>query len=234
MTDTQKKEEWEGPPLDQEEEDSAENTHPAESVSAAGEEDSAATAQNHDSRDSNEESTSQTPGLEKKKDKVGEDSSQGEKKEKEKGLAQNTGDQSEWSSAVRGRSRSRSTRRLASRPSKVGNDKKDDGNVSTTAVSSPDKSQSLPSVYEDKESTNKGQLVKRNRRRNKRSGYESSATEELPLRERQYPPQKQAQIQQQPEAGKKSDPIKLRLDLNLEVEVELKARIHGDLTLSLF
>ncbi|KAF9070948.1 hypothetical protein BDP27DRAFT_1322935, partial [Rhodocollybia butyracea] len=28
-------------------------------------------------------------------------------------------------------------------------------------------------------------------------------------------------------------PLKLRLDLNLDVAVELKARVHGDLTLSL-
>jgi len=28
-------------------------------------------------------------------------------------------------------------------------------------------------------------------------------------------------------------PLKLRLDLNLDVAVELKARVHGDLTISL-
>lgn len=33
--------------------------------------------------------------------------------------------------------------------------------------------------------------------------------------------------------GKKSDTLKLRLDLNLEVDVQIKARIHGDVTLSL-
>jgi len=30
------------------------------------------------------------------------------------------------------------------------------------------------------------------------------------------------------------DGLKLRLDLNIDIEIELKARIHGDLTLSLF
>ncbi|TEB27380.1 hypothetical protein FA13DRAFT_1712547 [Coprinellus micaceus] len=33
--------------------------------------------------------------------------------------------------------------------------------------------------------------------------------------------------------GKKSDTLKLRLDLNLDVDVQIKARIHGDVTLSL-
>jgi len=32
---------------------------------------------------------------------------------------------------------------------------------------------------------------------------------------------------------KKSDTLRLRLELNLDIEITLKARIHGDLTLSL-
>jgi len=35
------------------------------------------------------------------------------------------------------------------------------------------------------------------------------------------------------EPGKKSDTLKLRLDLNLDVDVQIKARVHGDVTLSL-
>jgi len=34
--------------------------------------------------------------------------------------------------------------------------------------------------------------------------------------------------------GGKSDTLKLRLDINLDVDVQIKARIHGDVTLSLF
>jgi hypothetical protein len=44
------------------------------------------------------------------------------------------------------------------------------------------------------------------------------------------------QNQAQPEKQKKEskdNTLSLRLDLNLEIEVQLKARIHGDLTLSL-
>ncbi|KAH6913123.1 hypothetical protein BKA70DRAFT_1261940 [Coprinopsis sp. MPI-PUGE-AT-0042] len=33
--------------------------------------------------------------------------------------------------------------------------------------------------------------------------------------------------------GGKTDALKLRLDLNLDVDVQIKARIHGDVTLSL-
>ncbi|KAJ3752210.1 hypothetical protein EV360DRAFT_55648 [Lentinula raphanica] len=33
--------------------------------------------------------------------------------------------------------------------------------------------------------------------------------------------------------GGGDEPLKLRLDLNLDVAVEVKARVHGDLTLSL-
>ncbi|KAK6515101.1 hypothetical protein TWF506_007448 [Arthrobotrys conoides] len=234
MTDTQKKEEWEGPPLDQEEEEGSSGNPQQESTSPAKEEDGADATQNRESRDGDEESTPRTPDPEENKENVGENSGQGEQHPNEKDPAENAKEQSEKNSVPRGRSRSRPTRRLSTKPSKASNDQKDDGNASTTAVSSPDKQQSFPPVYEDKEAAHKGQLVKRNRRRNKKSGYESSATEDMPLRERQYPPQQQMQMQQQPEPGKKSDPIKLRLDINLEVEVELKARIHGDLTLSLF
>ncbi|KAF3173961.1 hypothetical protein EYR41_004351 [Orbilia oligospora] len=233
MTDTQKTEEWEGPPLDQEEEEGSQGNPQPESTFPAREEDSASATQNRDSGGGEGEPTSQASDPEENKENIRENSGEGEQQSSEKDPAKGAKDQSENSAAPRGRSRSRPTRRLSTKPSKMGNDQKDDGNASTTAVSSPDKSQSFPPVYEDKEAAHKGQLVKRNRRRNKKSGYESSATEDMPLRERQYPPQQQMQMQQQPEPGKKSDPIKLRLDINLEVEVELKARIHGDLTLSL-
>jgi len=93
------------------------------------------------------------------------------------------------------------------------------------------RSRPLPSVREGNEA-DKGRLVKRNRRRNRKSGYDTSTTEEMPLTERRQPPQQQIQPQEPPK--KKDDPMRLRLDLNLDIEVELKARIHGDLTLSLF
>ncbi|KAK6500147.1 hypothetical protein TWF481_010501 [Arthrobotrys musiformis] len=221
MTDTQQTEDWEGPPLDQEEEEESPGNPQPEPTSSIRREGNADTAQNRDSSgssDDEEASAPQSPNPEENKENVEE---RGVKDPPEKGTA------------PRGRSRSRPTRRLSAKPSKMSDGQRDGGSSSMTAVSNPDKRQSLPPVYEDKETANKGQLVKRNRRRNKKSGYESSATEEMPLRERQYPPQQQMQMQQ-PEAGKKSDPIRLRLDLNLEVEVELKARIHGDLTLSLF
>ena len=38
---------------------------------------------------------------------------------------------------------------------------------------------------------------------------------------------------QQQAGGGKSDTLKLRLDLNLDVEVSIKAKVHGDVTLSL-
>jgi hypothetical protein len=39
---------------------------------------------------------------------------------------------------------------------------------------------------------------------------------------------------EEPESSKKSnDQLRLRLDLNLDIEVQLKARIEGDITLSL-
>ncbi|KAK6337336.1 hypothetical protein TWF730_002741 [Orbilia blumenaviensis] len=235
MTDTQKTEEWEGPPLDQGgEEEHPDNTQPESTPSTGGEGTADAVTKN-DSHDDDETSTSRTPKVdpEANKENIGGGNDQAGKKLGGENSTQATKDQSENSTVRRGRSRSRPTRRLSAKPSKMGNEQGDDGNASTTAVSSPEK-QSLPAVYEDKDAANKGQLVKRNRRRNKKSGYESSATDEMPLRERQYPPQQQMQMQQQPAPGKKSDAIKLRLDLNLEVEVELKARIHGDLTLSLF
>jgi len=136
------------------------------------------------------------------------------------------------------RVRSRSRPQSAQRPAAASRNNSDNGAAdkpNTTTATSPTrhKSQPLPSVWEDN-NAEKGQLVKRNRRRNKKSGYESSATEEIPLRERQRPPQQQIQPQQEAAPPKKNDPMKLRLDLNLEIEVELKARIHGDLTLALF
>lgn len=39
---------------------------------------------------------------------------------------------------------------------------------------------------------------------------------------------------QQASGGGKTDALKLKLDLNLEVDVQIRARIHGDVTLSLF
>ncbi|RVD83951.1 uncharacterized protein DFL_005722 [Arthrobotrys flagrans] len=233
MADTQKTEEREGPPLGQEEGEKSPGNPQPEPTSPGREEGSLDTTQNRDSSDDNEESTPQPQALEENKENIGEKSGQGEQQPNDQSPTQSVKDQSEKSAATRGRSRSRPTRRLSTKPSKMSSNQKDDGNASTTAVSSPDKSQSFPTLYEDRDAANKGQLMKRNRRRNKRSGYESSAIEEMPLRERQKPPQQQMQMQQQPEAAKKSDAIKLRLDLNLEIEVELKARIHGDLTLSL-
>lgn len=226
MTDTQKKEEWEGPPLDPEEEEGSGNPQP-ESTSPI-EEEGSSNAVNNDSHNDNETSTSRAPDPGENKENVDQASHQTSEKEP----AQNAKGQSENITGSRGRSRSRPTRRTKS--SKMPNDQRDDGDASTTAVSSPEKNQSLPAVYEDKEAANKGQLVKRNRRRARKSGYESSATEDMPLRERQYPPQQQQMQQQQPASTGKTDAIKLRLDINLEIEVELKARIHGDLTLSLF
>jgi hypothetical protein len=44
---------------------------------------------------------------------------------------------------------------------------------------------------------------------------------------------KTAEPRQQQSALDEQDGLKLKLDLNLDVEVELKARVHGDLTLSL-
>jgi len=106
----------------------------------------------------------------------------------------------------------------------------DQQNSTTTTSPTRQRSRPLPSVREGNEA-DKGRLVKRNRRRNRKSGYDTSATEEMPLTERRQPPQQQIQPQEPPK--KKDDPMRLRLDLNLDVEVELKARIHGDLTLSL-
>lgn len=34
-------------------------------------------------------------------------------------------------------------------------------------------------------------------------------------------------------SGQRNDALKLRLDLNLDVDIQLKAKIHGDITLSL-
>jgi hypothetical protein len=111
--------------------------------------------------------------------------------------------------------------RTASNPSTTNQQ----GNTTTTAPTRP-KSQPLPSALEEK-----GQLVKRKRRRNRKSGYDTSNTEEMPLTQRQQPLQQQIQPQDPP---KKNEPLRLRLDLNLDIEVELKARIHGDVTLALF
>lgn len=36
-----------------------------------------------------------------------------------------------------------------------------------------------------------------------------------------------------PQGGGKKEALKLRLDLNLDVDVQIKARVHGDVTLSL-
>lgn len=47
----------------------------------------------------------------------------------------------------------------------------------------------------------------------------------------QQPQPQQQQAQQSGGGGK--DTLKLRLDLNLEVDVQIKARVHGDVTLSL-
>lgn len=230
MTDTQNKEEWEGPPLDPENEEGSDNPQP-QSTSPTGEGDSPNAVNNRESHEDDETSTSRAPAPEENKENVDRTSQQSS----EKDPAQNAKGQPENTTGSRGRSRSRPTRRRSTKPSKVTSDQRDGGDASTTAVSSPEKNQSLPAVYEDEDAANKGQLVKRNRRRNRKSGYESSATEDMPLRERQYPPQQQQMQQQQQQApAKKTDAIKLRLDLNLDIEVELKARIHGDLTLSLF
>lgn len=51
--------------------------------------------------------------------------------------------------------------------------------------------------------------------------------------QRQQMQMQQQQQQMQPQKDDNKESLKLRLDLNLEVEVTLKARIHGDLTLSL-
>jgi len=71
--------------------------------------------------------------------------------------------------------------------------------------------------------------------------HQMSITKDVPqqLAERPRPQQQKSQQQPAPVAqpqqqqGKKKDPMRLRLDLNLDIEVTLKARIHGDIELSL-
>ncbi|KAJ3727861.1 hypothetical protein C8R42DRAFT_349064 [Lentinula raphanica] len=60
------------------------------------------------------------------------------------------------------------------------------------------------------------------------------------LADRREPAAPGRQVQQPPnedvnndDQGGGDEPLKLRLDLNLDVAVEVKARVHGDLTLSL-
>jgi len=236
-TNTENKEEWEGPPLDVEEE----NSNNPELKSPAEEHGTNDVVHNesHDVVDTEggagKESSEQTK--DQPDTPVGESSKPAENQPEEQ-------PKNSASSRSGSRVRSKSRPQSAQRPtpsrgnSNMSTEQKD--TATRTAPSKPQKSQPLPSVYEDKDASEKGQLVKRNRRRNKKSGYESSSTEDMPLRERKQPPQQQqmqpAQQQQmmQPEPPKKNDPMKLRLDLNLEIEVELKARIHGDLTLALF
>lgn len=78
-------------------------------------------------------------------------------------------------------------------------------------------------------------------RKNRRRGGNKSglpAVEEVEDRDRAVAKAPANQQPQQPPAessggGGAKDTLRLRLDLNLEIEVTIKAKIHGDLTLSL-
>ncbi|KAJ3844573.1 hypothetical protein F5878DRAFT_720563 [Lentinula raphanica] len=105
---------------------------------------------------------------------------------------------------------------------------------------------SLSASGEDSDASSASSLARRRRQRGGRKGGGLPGVEEVEDTGNQVANTARntiGQVGQVAGGGKKQDdddeggsgdkPLKLRLDLNLDVAVELKARVHGDLTLSL-
>ncbi|KAH7878963.1 uncharacterized protein C8R40DRAFT_1066706 [Lentinula edodes] len=104
---------------------------------------------------------------------------------------------------------------------------------------------SLSASGDDSDASSASSLARRRRRGGGRKGGGLPGVEEIEDTGNQVANTAKnavGQVGQVAGGGKKQDddegsggdkPLKLRLDLNLDVAVELKARVHGDLTLSL-